>query len=148
MHSRFIDPDAPKNFDRYVAIPFKSKGRDYDGCDCWGQLYLIYRDHLKIVLEDYKEIEASHFREVSELIAKNKLEWPIVVGEPKKYDVVVMLTQCAASYIAHIGMMINSKQLIHTEERTGARIISLNDPFMKNRVIEIRRYREFCDEAS
>jgi cell wall-associated NlpC family hydrolase len=37
---------------KYLGIPYKNKGRDIIGLDCWGLVMMIYRDILKIDLPD------------------------------------------------------------------------------------------------
>ena len=125
-------------------IPFKSKGRDYSGCDCWGQLYLIYRDMLNITLETWKDIDAAKFKDIAKLIEYHKRTW-IKIDNPQRYDVVIMKTQEGSVLESHIGCMIDSKSLIHTEERIGPRIVKVNDPFVRNRIVEYRRHHALVE---
>ena len=39
--------------DQFVGIPYIAHGRGYDGADCWGIVYLFYRDVLKTPIPDY-----------------------------------------------------------------------------------------------
>jgi len=128
------------NFDQFIMVPFKSLGRDYSGCDCWGQIYLVYRDLLNITLETYEGIPATNLREVSRLIALHKLTWERV-EVPQKFDVVILKTQASESLVSHVGVMISNTHLLHTEDRIGARIVKVTDPFMEKRIIEYRRHR-------
>jgi murein DD-endopeptidase len=40
-------------FDQFVGIPYVAHGRDYAGADCWGLLYLFYRDVLGVQIPSY-----------------------------------------------------------------------------------------------
>ncbi|MGE4193069.1 MAG: hypothetical protein AB7E51_06750 [Pseudodesulfovibrio sp.] len=32
--------------DKYMDISYRDRGRGYEGCDCWGLVWLVYRDTL------------------------------------------------------------------------------------------------------
>ena len=37
-------------FETYLGIPWKVAGRDRDGLDCWGLVYLFYKERFGIAL--------------------------------------------------------------------------------------------------
>ena len=40
------------DYKRYLQIPYKPLGRDWNGCDCWGLLCLIAKEEYTIALPD------------------------------------------------------------------------------------------------
>lgn len=130
------------NFDQLIRIPFKSQGRDYEGCDCWGQVYLAYRDYCGIELESWEDISAYDFRDIRRLIELHKKTWHSIhePDKPRIFDVVLMKTQASELLVAHVGMMISSTHLIHTEKDMGPRVVAVKDPFIQKRIVEFRRH--------
>lgn len=44
---------------KYMRIPFKEHGRGFDGCDCGGLVWLVYKTELDIELPDWREYYSS-----------------------------------------------------------------------------------------
>lgn len=129
------------NADRFLTIPFRSRGRSYDGADCWGLVWLYHRDVMGIALTDWADVPARALRRISGLIAEHKRAWPVVI-EPRDGDVVVMRALSASGTIedTHVGVVVDRRYVLHTEERTGARLERLSAPHVAARIMEIRRH--------
>ena len=44
------------DFNKYIGIPYKNQGRGWDGVDCWGLYYLIFKTELNIELPDFSNL--------------------------------------------------------------------------------------------
>jgi len=76
----------------YVGIPFKEKGRDLAGFDCWGLVCHVYHHKRGIILPDYlQHYEKTDDREaLGILIAEqSKTVWKQVEGKPAPFDVII-----------------------------------------------------------
>jgi cell wall-associated NlpC family hydrolase len=129
------------NADRFLTVPFLSRGRSYDGADCWGLVWLYHRDMLGIGIDDWAEVPARSLRRISRLIAEHKRAWRVVT-EPRDGDVVVMRSLSAGGPITdtHVGVVVNRRFVLHTEEQTGARLERLSAPHVAARIMEFRRH--------
>lgn len=126
--------------DRYIRIPFVDGGRDHFGCDCWGLIRLVYRDQLQIELPSYGEIDAKNLVGIARKMkagSEDGEQWIRVVGVPKAFDACLM-TWFGKREIAHIGVMIDAKHVLHTEDRTGVSMSRIDHPHILSRV------RMFC----
>ena len=47
---------TPEQQRKYLRIPFKSGCRGFDGCDCGGLVWLIYKNELNIELPNWTEL--------------------------------------------------------------------------------------------
>lgn len=131
----------------YVGLPFKDRGRDRHGVDCWGLVRLVYAERLSIALPDFAEIRARDWRKVARAIADaaDSDEWlPVMRGAEKEFDVVVMRGHSdgarALSVRDHVGVVAPGGCLLHIEEGTDAVVPKLNSPTVKDRIAGIYRH--------
>jgi len=122
----------------YSSIPFREKGRDINGVDCWGIVYLIYRDRLGVELpvytDQYKNTEDE--KELSALINNEKLSW-VEVEEPEMFDVLVLRLKGRPM---HVGLYIGNGRFIHCMENVGTTVEKMNSMAWKDRLLGIYRY--------
>lgn len=125
--------------DKFRDIPFKDKGRDYNGCDCWGFLRLVFKDHFGIELldhnDDYENIKDRH--SIVAVVNEELPDW-IEVDRPECGNVV--LVRCRGLPV-HVGVMINRKQMLHIMEGIESTVERLDSVIWKDKV---KRYYSYA----
>lgn len=101
---------------RYMPIPFKERGRDYDGADCYGLYYLFARDEKGVQVPSYAEAYATCMdkEEISAIIRQETAStWePIEQSEVQAGDLVVLRI---AGHPWHCGVMLDRHKFLHIE---------------------------------
>ena len=122
----------------YIGIPFKEKGRDRSGTDCWGLVRLIYKEQYNIDLPSFaNEYPTVDDRErIHELIAQYKEAWNPV--ETPSEGSVVLFRMLGSE--THIGVAINEQEFIHVREGADSVIERFDSVNWKNRLIGHFRY--------
>lgn len=119
----------------YVGIPFKTLGRDKLGCDCYGLVQIVMREHYEIELPDLLGYQdALDHESVSKVIDENT---PLLSGEKVKEPregLVVVLSSSSDGLSSHVGVMVTDKLMLHTTFKTGALIEPLTSKYIKNRI--------------
>ncbi|PHR17287.1 MAG: phage tail protein [Sphingopyxis sp.] len=123
--------------DEYIGIPFVAEGRSRDGCDCWGLIRLIYRDHKGIVLPTYTGYGDPLARAATDLIEAGRVDWEKVT-QPQPYDAVLFLVRGQPH---HIGLVIRPGWMIHTARGKQSCIESYNRPLWRSRIEGFYRVR-------
>ena len=128
--------------DDFVRIPFRSQGRGYGGADCWGLVYLWYRDRLGIELEAWAETPAGQVRDVARLIERHKTDWS-PAWPPRQNDVALMrvMARGTSRLVAHVGIVVDGGRVMHTQSAGGVRVDRADSPLIARRVMEYRRHR-------
>lgn len=125
---------------RYIGIPFKEKGRNHEGCDCWGLVRLVSKEQFHIELpdhdEDYKRIKDRDV--IAESIDKDLPNWD-EIEKPQGGDIVLL--KCLG-LPTHIGIMIDKKHMLHVMKRTNASIERLDSVIWRDRVLGYYRYKQ------
>lgn len=123
---------------RYRRVPYKEKGRSMEGWDCFGLLWVIFRDftgvELPLFLEDYQNVADT--QHLQNLIEGNKGMF-IKVERPKPLDFILINI---VGEPVHCGLFIGRDKFIHCRKATGTVISSVNDHKWKDRIVEYRRY--------
>lgn len=123
---------------KYIRTPFKTKGRDFSGCDCGGLVWLVYKNELDIELPDWRDmysgtrIENSLELEetVSTVLGENAVE--VDLKDAKPFDVVSFRIRNSSM---HVGLIINKHLFLHVMEgRTNVSIERLANPQWRGRV--------------
>lgn len=110
------------NLNEYIGIPWKIKGTDASGCDCWGLFRLIYAERFQIVLpafhDEYDTIEDR--QAIRELILGHMPEYlnpnagwhEVYPGEERSGDGILMTL---GSIPVHVGIVQKPGYLVHID---------------------------------
>ncbi len=128
------------NVEKYIDVPFVEKGRRMSGCDCWGLVYLIYRDLLKIELPLYLAYyqNTADEKTLGLLIDHEKLAWEEVLFSSPG-DVVVLRLK---GQPMHVGVYIGNGRFIHCLEGSGTVIEKIKSITWRNRIVGYYRYKQ------
>jgi len=114
--------------DRYQRIPFKDDGRSYTGLNCYGLVYLVYKQELGIVLPIYsKTCPDSRDEERKDKIIRAGLSMAVDNWQEIKpvdvqcFDIVVFNR---GGYDTHIALVVTPLLLLECVEPTGVRQLS------------------------
>lgn len=129
----------------YVGIPFRDKGRDRNGVDCWGLVRLVLADH-GINLPTYGEISSEELLRVAREVRDGLSSpvWRNVTDEPRRpLDGVVMRNRFGPGEArGHIGIMVSQTEMLHAEAITGTVKAEIHDPTIRNRIIGFYRHKD------
>ena len=118
---------------KFIGIPFVSKGRSFNGCDCYGLVKLYYKEILNIDIpetiitaEQPRRTFANYLNEIS----KN---WTATT--PAKNVVVAMSVNAEhPNLVTHFAVMIDDKRFIDTRENMSSYLTSIDDERIKNQI--------------
>lgn len=130
---------------KYMRIPFKEHGRDFDGCDCGGLVGLVYKTELGIELPDWYHLyTTTHFESFSELTSTiggmlDRFFLEVPKGCPiNPFDAVVFNV---AGNPVHVGVAINQYFFMHIMEGyTSVRTEKFASMNWKKRIEGVFRY--------
>lgn len=128
-----------------IDVPFKDKGRDYQGWDCYGLMRCFLNDVHGIQIPSFSEEYENagmtkDSRDHLEVVIKRKKEflpqW-VKVEEPREGDGVLFLV---GGRPIHMGLMIDRFKFLHTEFKINTVIESINSMAWSKRVEGFYRY--------
>jgi cell wall-associated NlpC family hydrolase len=135
------------DFSKYINIKYKHKGRDFTGCDCFGLIYIIYKQERNIELPNYLDInygcylnekEEDHIEKLYDYNTKNK--WIIATLPYRLWDCLIFYASQKKVVADHIGMYIGDGKFIHTSAGLNISLVSRLDKFWSTRVYGGARY--------
>lgn len=106
----------PQWIGRYIAVPFKTHGRDITGCDCWGLVRLVLKEQYGIDLPDHAEgyetaTSLSHEDIGKVIAAESAARWrQIDKGIARLGDVIILRTK---GHPLHIGLVVAPGMMLH-----------------------------------
>lgn len=132
----------PAWINKYIGIPYKRKGRSYEGCDCWGIVCLVLLEQFGIRVPTYTE----HYRswnkyEIHDLIQYERQAWQEVKqGEEKPGDVINLRVD---GKDWHTGIIVGKGYFLHVMRGLETVIESYKRYEWKDRIAGIYRHAEF-----
>ena len=114
------------NFGKYINIPYKHLGRSFEGADCWGLIWLIYKEERNITLPDnltYKEFWYKTENNKNHLLngVGNYGNKTIVTPPFNRFDGILFWNK-NRTYVDHIGLIIEGVKFIHSYRNSSSKI--------------------------
>jgi len=124
---------------KYLGIPYVDKGRDENGLDCYGLVYLYYKNEYGIELETFTQDyeSASDAITAHGAIEKHRDEF-LEVDKPREGDLIIFTI---GGFNAHIGLMISDKKFLHTLDGCEVTVESIDSITWRNRINSYLRFK-------
>lgn len=100
------------NLNHYIGIPYKERGRDFTGADCWGICRMVAKDLLYLSLPEYFYDETQILEDAEKLIRENSPRWVKVETDYyKPGDIHIFRIK---GHETHCGIHIAGKEFLHS----------------------------------
>lgn len=128
---------------QFIGIPYLPHGRAYEGADCWGLVWLYYRDVLGLEIPSYSsEMQARDFsrHSIGPLIdGEKQMSWrELPELEKAPGDVVLIRRGLQAS---HVGIYAGSGLLLHSDGPDPSHIDRLDSISLRSRIVGFYRLK-------
>ena len=110
----------------FIGIPFKHKGRTFEGFDCWGLILYVLRHMGKQVddpMPDYPE-NWKDTKEHNYFLEHYHKQW-IKIDKPEVLDAVMFGKD--EKFPTHIGIIVDKNKVLHVVENHGTIISKLSN---------------------
>ena len=104
---------------KYIHIPFEDHGRDFDGCDCYGLVRLIYKNEYQKdmpLLINYSN--SANGKEVEDLIDHSKPLLNAVEIEKPTIGCIAIFN--IRGFSMHMGVYIGKNMVLHVMKGTNS----------------------------
>ena len=127
-----------EKFNQYVGLPYKPRGIDRNGLDCWGLVRLVLDEQFNIKIPEISYNLKKELREMNPHIKGIKLK-EIDLKDASAGDVVRMVGyRDQREHNLHVGIFINHRYILHSEnELTMSRIEDVNEDFTRCKILKI-----------
>lgn len=117
---------------KYIGIPYKHRGRDLAGLDCWGLNILIYRQIFNVELLDLDNYEQDWAKKGNDFFLENYAKQFKQVKKPEKFDI-ILIYSADKRMVNHSGIVLDNGNFIHCI-KAGVVISRLGDRIWKDRI--------------
>jgi len=139
------------NFSKYIGLPYKNKGRNFNGVDCYGIVYLIYKEEKNINLPDFSDINycSTWFKDnknkENHILDNLYRVWNISNSIDKPYnsfDVMLFYSSPTKEVVNHCGLYIGDNKFISIQEQGAATsAISRFSGYWESKLYKAIRYK-------
>ena len=126
----------------YIGLPFKERGRDAMGLDCWGLVRLVLHEQLNIQVPSYAHYYASSTSEkqIGPLVRRETLRWKQVAVEAAECGDVLILRMRGQPM--HAAFVLNNRYMLHIERGINSVMERYDSLRWKNRIVGVFRHQD------
>ena len=127
--------------DHFVGLEYTDKGRNFSGVDCYGLLYLVYKETQGIVLPSYVTdyVNSVDRKATADLIAGKLDPWEKVAkGSEIKFDAILIRI---GRDVMHVGLVAEPGKMLHIQSGELSRIEPYRTGIWQHRIAGFYRYR-------
>jgi cell wall-associated NlpC family hydrolase len=125
-----------KDYSKYLAIPYKERGRDFKGVDCWGLVRLFLLNEFKIEIGNFNQYSVANLEEVKQVAEIEKKNW-ITVQSPEVGDVAeIQMTKRGW----HVGVIVHPGLILHISNDRFSEMSTLTSPLICRSIKGYWRY--------
>lgn len=122
----------------YIGLPFKSLGRTRAGLDCWGLVYLVYREAFGVEVPRYGEYaDAYDIEEVGALV-RGEIVTRWREAAPEQLGDVILLR--VRGQPCHVGVVVARGKFLHAFEGTRSCVERYDGLKWRRRIMGFYRY--------
>jgi len=135
------------NVSSYMTIPFEEKGRSHEGIDCYGLIFLIFREQFGIDLPSYTEdYTTTHDKaSVSALMMRESMDWPeIPLARARPGDVMILRVQ---GQPWHCGLIVDPPHFVHAVRVVGTVRARWDSALWEKRIMGVHRHPQMREPA-
>jgi murein DD-endopeptidase len=124
--------------DRYVGIPWRPRGRDITGVDCWGLVVLVCSEIHRVDLPSYADAAGPDDQAaMREVYAR---DWPLpCFRETDRPEAGTLALFRVAGAATHVGVLVGDGHFLHAWPGVGCVVARLSDPRWRSRLVGVYR---------
>lgn len=115
-----------------VGIPYKTLGRSVDGLDCWGCVWLYYKEVLGTILPLHP-LEPTNIIACQKTYEQQKSNYTQVT-QPQDGDIITFSTR-KPNYVSHVGVYVGNGLFMQSIDNVGVHILPTNHIMWRNRIL-------------
>jgi len=126
---------------KYLGIPYKHEGRDFNGIDCYGLFQLFYREEFNAVIPEYKYDEEWRLKDFNYL-EEEFWQYCEKIEAPERYCI-VGFRMLGKPVMCHIGIVLwDLNEFLHIPDEGQVCIERISDRIWKRTLFGFYRIRD------
>lgn len=123
----------------FIGIPYLNRGSSFQGCDCWGLVWLYYAEIMHQLIPRYDGYADAESPTMSDYISERWNQWQSI--EPTNMEAGDVLALRVGRLPVHCGVYIGQGRMLHVMEGRMSCLERVNIGFWKNNIVRVGRWK-------
>lgn len=129
----------------YIGLPFRDRGRDRSGVDCWGLVRLVLQEKFSVAVPSFDADYQSTLdaeRISRKIIEERERGWQRVEYAARAAGDVICIRMRGQEM--HVGLVLNANRMLHIEQKISSCHEDYTGQRWKNRITGFYRHADLC----
>jgi cell wall-associated NlpC family hydrolase len=127
------------NLRPFIGIPYVDRGSSFQGCDCWGLVWLFHVEVLNTLVPRYDGYASAEGPDIPDRICAGWEQWTQV--EPAAIEVGDVLALRLGRVPLHCGVYIGQGRMLHTLKGRMSCTEEVQGGFWSRSIVRIGRWK-------